>query len=610
MTFPEINILVMAEDAPFDSRWGESLRRSFGSRYNIWHTQSIADGLGCLKTHPIDVLLIDLNLTNGQGMDSVVEISRHHPELAIVVLTPSEDGDTASDVQNHGAQDYLVKGTINSSLLHRSVRYAIERKKNERRLKTNTALFRSTIDSLNHPLMLIDGDSCRITMMNTKAQSLFCGILIPQGPSCGTASPILPAALAGIVHEVNTRQSVISRHLNVAMAEGGQTRLAFYGCPMAAISGSHATVLLYCHEITWLSNLNPDWPMLVTAMEQFPDAVIIMDDNHRIRYANPAFEALFGYSNTEIAGKNPILLIPVKRSPELDALIGHALNTKEARAENLVCRKKDLSLFDVKFRVWPVFDDLGRVLNIIAVITDVTGKKRMKSITEASTLTENLGSIFSGIRHEIGNPLNSIKMALTVLNNNLGHYPESTIQEFINRSLFEVERMEYLLKQFKSFSLFETPALERIRIDIFLREFIEGMREKESCQGISVHSPPTSPPEEIWGLTNPQALAQVLSTLTDNAIDALESTDQPAIRFRLSRKAGLVRLEVSDNGSGMTEEQQKNLFTPFTTTKKNGMGLGLVMVKKMLAKMDATIKIQSRPNAGTCVTLYLPTENR
>ena len=71
---------------------------------------------------------------------------------------------------------------------------------------------------------------------------------------------------------------------------------------------------------------------------------------------------------------------------------------------------------------FPLFDDKGRVTQVIQYCIDITEKKRLEAVAEAANLMENLGFIFSGICHEIGNPINSIKMALSVLSNNLENY--------------------------------------------------------------------------------------------------------------------------------------------------------------------------------------------
>ncbi len=82
-------------------------------------------------------------------------------------------------------------------------------------------------------------------------------------------------------------------------------------------------------------------------------------------------------------------------------------------------------------------------------------------------ILENLGYVFSGIRHEIGNPLNSIKMTLSVLLKNIDSFSKEQVKEFIERSLDETSRIEYLLTALKNFSLFETPVIKKERIDEF-----------------------------------------------------------------------------------------------------------------------------------------------
>jgi two-component system sporulation sensor kinase A len=75
---------------------------------------------------------------------------------------------------------------------------------------------------------------------------------------------------------------------------------------------------------------------------------------------------------------------------------------------------------------------------------------------------------------------------------------------------------------------------------------------------------------------------------------------------RISKSDGIVRIEVEDNGCGIPEDKVKDLFKPFYTTKANGTGLGLVIVKKMITRMNGTIAIESRKDIGTVVTISLP----
>jgi signal transduction histidine kinase len=105
-----------------------------------------------------------------------------------------------------------------------------------------------------------------------------------------------------------------------------------------------------------------------------------------------------------------------------------------------------------------------------------------------------------------------------------------------------------------------------------------------------------------------RAIQHVLLNLTTNAADALKGRDRPRIAITLSREDDEVHIRVSDNGAGMTEEQQKNLFKPFQTTKPKGTGLGLVIVKKMLTSINGRIAIDSKVGSGTIAHVYVPAE--
>lgn len=259
---------------------------------------------------------------------------------------------------------------------------------------------------------------------------------------------------------------------------------------------------------------------------------------------------------------------------------------------------------EYEVHAFPLFDDSGNVKQVIQYCIDITEKKRLESIAEAANLMDNLGYIFSGIRHEIGNPLNSVKMALSVLNKNLDRYPRDTIREFVGRSLGELSRVEYLLKAFKNFSMFETPRMENVNLGHFLANFRSLIEEDFARQRIHIFL--DVPTDDIHVSTDPRAFHQVVLNLMTNAADALAQTERPMIDIAVEKIPGFVRVKVRDNGCGMTDAEYKNLFRPFYTSKPQGTGLGLMIVKKMLSKMNSSIRIESKHLEGTTVTMTLP----
>jgi signal transduction histidine kinase len=238
------------------------------------------------------------------------------------------------------------------------------------------------------------------------------------------------------------------------------------------------------------------------------------------------------------------------------------------------------------------------------LIRDITENARLQSIAEAVNAMENITYIFSGIRHELGNPINSIKMTLSVLKNNLDNYSQANIQEYVDRTLAEISRVEYLLKSLKSFSMFENPTIQNVDLLDFMDLFQSLVADDLEKSGIKLKV--TVSPETKWVRADLRALQQVMLNLISNAANALENSDNPEIVISTAKKDGLVWIDVEDKGVGIPSEDQKNLFKPFYTTKPHGTGLGLVITRKMLAEMHGRIGIMSREGVGTTVTISIP----
>ncbi|MFP9191067.1 ATP-binding response regulator [Natronosalvus vescus] len=101
----------------------------------IGHAHTLSDGLEHVTANPPDVILLDLNLPDSRGIDTVERMIAHAPTLPVVVLTGRNDVQTGARAIRRGAQDYLVKGTITGELLLRTLRYAIERAESKRKLR-------------------------------------------------------------------------------------------------------------------------------------------------------------------------------------------------------------------------------------------------------------------------------------------------------------------------------------------------------------------------------------------------------------------------------------------------------------------------------------------
>jgi signal transduction histidine kinase len=274
---------------------------------------------------------------------------------------------------------------------------------------------------------------------------------------------------------------------------------------------------------------------------------------------------------------------PCRPSQHVGDRIGHS--------PNLACQEvRGYSVYAARGFAW-VF------------VRDITDKARLEAVAAAVETTNNIGYVFSAVRHELGNPINSIKIALGVLEANLGTYSRETIADYVARMTTEVGRVERLLRSLRSYSLYEVPEVAPVDISRFVRESCELVRSEVRARGIELDC---RPDDGVIALCDPRALHQVMLNLVTNATDALAGCLSPRITIQCVRSDSLVIVRVEDNGAGISEEQKAELFTPFNTTKPHGTGLGLVIARKLLAAMDATITIESTLGAGTIVSIAMP----
>ncbi|MHB8846299.1 MAG: PAS domain S-box protein [Nitrospirota bacterium] len=344
---------------------------------------------------------------------------------------------------------------------------------------------------------------------------------------------------------------------------------------------------------------------LAAAVESAADAVVVTEpERGTILYVNDAFERMTGYASGEAVGKTIHLLDSGRHDQVFFEDLRAALRRDGVWRGQLVNMKKDGTLYFEDCTFSPARDHSGKVVNFVSVRRDVTEKLRLESIAESVSMLDNMGAVFAGVRHEIGNPINNAKIHLSVLQQKMDTMPAGRVREYVDRTLTEIGRVEHLLHTLKTFNLFEAPVLEDVATGPLIELFRGLVREDLEARGIALSTQILPGAERVRG--NARALQHVLLNLTTNAADALKDRPEPHIDIMFSREYDRVRIRVSDNGSGMNRDNFANLFKPFHTTKQHGTGLGLVIVKKMLAAMKGTIDIASHEGSGTVATIYLP----
>jgi PAS domain S-box-containing protein len=364
-------------------------------------------------------------------------------------------------------------------------------------------------------------------------------------------------------------------------------------------------------------------------VEAWPVGVTITDGRveppgPNIVYVNPAFCELTGYEAAEVMGRNPRFLQGPDTSRTVLDRLRKALVEQTTFFGETVNYRKDGTPFVMQWQISPILNESGRVDCFVALQRDVTEVRRMEALAEAVNLADNIGYTMTSMRHELGNPVNSMKAAITLLRSTFGSQSQETIERTLGHVLDEIRRIEYLLRGMRSFNAFETPAVETVALSPFLARFVETVATDAAARGCAIRMEEDSP--SLTVNIDPRALYQILINLVTNALEAMEGQSSHhhsltnidlrnprdnrndwLIRIRVSRGfKGTVEIAVIDNGPGIDASKLHRVFHPFFTTKRNGTGIGLAIVKKLLAQMDAGIEVVSSVNVGSTFTLTLP----
>ena len=135
-TNPKSIRVLLVEDNPVDARlMGADFDRSGSARFELTAVERLSDAIYFMKQNHVDVVLLDLFLEDSAGLETLSRIREAAPDVPVVVVTSLDDEARALQALKDGAQDYLIKGTLESRGLFRSLRYAIERKQAENERK-------------------------------------------------------------------------------------------------------------------------------------------------------------------------------------------------------------------------------------------------------------------------------------------------------------------------------------------------------------------------------------------------------------------------------------------------------------------------------------------
>jgi two-component system nitrogen regulation sensor histidine kinase GlnL len=344
----------------------------------------------------------------------------------------------------------------------------------------------------------------------------------------------------------------------------------------------------------------------------FIDGVILVSPEGFVKQANPAIEEMFHTSIESLMGRTVSELF--SDQPEISLKIREAL-TRGTSFRDIRCqgiRKPSQTSFPTSVTVSPYMNNGVPAHGAVLHVRDMSLFKELEESSKRMDELSHLGALSLGMAHEIKNPLVAISGSAQLLRKRL---PDQH-HKFLDVVIKESERINRMMERMLDFARPAPLELKLLNIHQILEEILVLEKKNSSGNILFVQNYDPSLPQ-VEG--DEDQLKQVFLNLVRNALEAMPNGGTLELMTRIhsnytvktetnpnSRQAILV--EIRDTGSGIQEEELKDVFTPFHTTKSKGSGLGLPLSLKIVENHKGKMKVQSEPEKGTQFQVFLPVE--
>lgn len=218
---------------------------------------------------------------------------------------------------------------------------------------------------------------------------------------------------------------------------------------------------------------------------------------------------------------------------------------------------------------------------------------------------QNLLQLAGGLAHEIGNPLGSIAIHLSLLKDKVSQLPQAS-RNFFNETLSiisnETNRLDRIVKSFLKISRRGALRFKLENLNEILEEAIHFIQPECSAQNIKVSFRQDSSLESF--LMDRERLYSCFLNLLKNAIEAMP--DGGKLSIEAKKISHMALIQIRDTGVGIEEKNLPRIFNPYFTTKEEGSGLGLMFVYNAIEDHQGRVEVNSRPDEGTTFFIYLP----
>lgn len=329
-------------------------------------------------------------------------------------------------------------------------------------------------------------------------------------------------------------------------------------------------------------------------MENSRNGVILTDEEGNIVEINPYAENVLSSNKGELCNRH------ITEVAVIGEYMGSVLRGSQKYEDIEITLSNKTFLFDS----FPIHDEFNQIIGVFGQFRDITDRLVLKRQLMLSEKLSAIGKISAGLAHEIRNPLTSIMGLLALLKEHFK--PANPGQKDYFRIIFsELERIKNLVQQFVMMAKPDQNELIKTNVNVHtLMEDILALMESDfHSKHINVQYHPLYQAEmEI----DKDKIKQVILNILQNALDAIDLDGNISVVIRQSQLDPGIEITIRDDGAGMDKDTLDKLATPFHSTKKYGLGLGLSMSYRIVELHKGRIKVESEHGKGTTFTIWLP----
>ncbi|MFZ7112554.1 MAG: PAS domain-containing sensor histidine kinase [Desulfatiglandales bacterium] len=374
--------------------------------------------------------------------------------------------------------------------------------------------------------------------------------------------------------------------------------------PIFSGTGVPACFLEIAREVTDYRNLavrlRESEKKFRAILDTATNAILSIDENHKIILFNNAAQKIFGYSREQILRKNLDILVP-DRYGHHERFVRRFLEKKNStvigQTLSLTALRKGGEEFPIELSLSCM--ELDGKTTFTAIIRDISDKQVLEKKLLQSERLAAVGQAVAHVAHEIKNPLMIIGGFSSQMKNSV---MDSKDIDKLDVILEEVRRLERLVAGLGDFTKTYSLVKRMTSVNDIIRDVIKIMVEVYPPDIYSFHERLSAGIRDID--CDPDKLKQVFINVISNGCEAM--THGGAITVATGHIPAGVEIRISDEGVGIPEHDLQHIFEPFFTTRERGSGLGLSVSYKIVEAHKGEISAVSRPGQGTTFIIRLP----